>query len=143
MINKDLDLIFKIRAERQLVLDNKEQPDRDRESILSLKQAAEEKVQIIIETSKRAQEKVLAEAVGERDTAERAYQELVETSRCIEQMIRGNQSASSDQAVVRVLCHGPAEGFHHCHFGWRTHPIFGTQRYQAVLILELTMVMLC
>lgn len=34
VINKDLDLIFKIRAERQLVLDTKEQLDRDRESIL-------------------------------------------------------------------------------------------------------------
>lgn len=130
VINKDLDLIFKIRAERQLVLDTKEQLDRDRESILSLKQAAEEK-KIIIETSKRAQEKVLAEAVGERDTAERAYQELVETSRRIEQMIRGNQSASSGPIGSTGSMLWPAEGPITSPFGWRTHPIFGTQRYHS------------
>ena len=130
VINKDLDLIFKIRAERQLVLDTKEQLDRDRESILSLKQAAEEK-KIIIETSKRAQEKVLAEAVGERDTAERAYQELVETSRRIEQMIRGNQAANSGPSGSTGSMLWPAEGPITSPFGWRTHPIFGTQRYHS------------
>jgi len=130
VINKDLELILKIRAERQLILDTKEQLDRDRQSILTLKQAAEEKKQII-EASKKAQEKVLAEAVGERDTAERAYQELVETSRRIEQMIRNNQSSSRGPSGSTGSMLWPAEGPITSPFGWRTHPIFGTQRYHS------------
>ena len=47
IINKDLELILKVKAERELVLQTKAELDRDRASILVLKQTIDEKKKII------------------------------------------------------------------------------------------------
>lgn len=130
VINKDIELINKVRAERQLVLDKRAQLEQDRESIVTLKKAAEEKKQLIA-ARKKDREKVLNDAVSERDTAEQAYQELLDTSRRIEQMIRrrnsGNQAPVSSSGGMMWPLHGEITS----PYGWRTHPIFGTARYHS------------
>ncbi len=129
VINQDVTLISKVKAERELVLQKKAELERDRATIAELHQAAEAK-KLAIESRRNEREAVLASAVNERDVAEQAYQELLETSRQIEQMIRrqagGNSAASSTGAMI-----WPASGPITSPFGWRTHPIFGTQRYHS------------
>lgn len=136
VIHKDLDLILKVRAERQLVLDTKQALDDDRASILQLKQGIEQKKQRI-EASKKAQEELLAKVVNDRNMAEQVYKELMETSQQIEQMIRRNQSSRRGSGGT-----GPSSGTGSMlwptdareitsPFGWRTHPIYGTSRYHS------------
>ena len=133
VLNQDAALIAKVAAERQLVLEKKAALERDRAALLELQKAAEVNRQI---ADKRRQERkaVLDSAVYERDMAEQAYQELVEMSRQIEQMIRNIQSGGSSAAGIgsgRMMW--PLSGSITSPFGWRIHPIFGTSRYHSGL----------
>lgn len=133
VVNQDLTLVAQVKAERELVVQKKAELERDKNAITELKaQAAAKKA--VIESKKNDREQVLTTAVNERDTAERAYQELMETSRQIEQMIRNSQSSggkSSAPAGATGAMMWPASGPITSPFGWRTHPIFGTQRYHS------------
>ena len=130
--NRDVELVLKVKAERELVLQKRTELENDRATILELKKSAAEKKQLI-EVRKQDRQKVLDTAVSERDTAERAYQELLETSREIEQMIRRIQSGNRNSGPVNSTgaMIWPASGPITSPFGWRTHPIFGTTRYHS------------
>lgn len=131
VINKDLELIMKVRAERELVLQTKQALDNDRASILTLKKAAEENKKTI-ESKKKDQEKVLDAAVSERDRAEQAYRDLVATSQQIEQMLRRNQSSKGGSSHGSGAMMWPTDVREiTSEYGWRTHPVFGTQRYHS------------
>lgn len=130
VLDQDIALIAKVKAERELVLQKRAELERDKAAIVELAKAAAEKKQIV-ESRYKEREGVLNGAVSERDSAERAYQELLDTSRRIEQMIRGRQSGSRDSAGATGMMMWPAEGPITSPFGWRTHPIFGTSRYHS------------
>ncbi|MBC8015093.1 MAG: peptidoglycan DD-metalloendopeptidase family protein [Sporomusaceae bacterium] len=130
VLNKDMELILKVKAEKELVLQTKQALDRDRASILELKQAAEEKKKTI-EASKIAQEAVLATAVSEKSASERAYQDLVATSQSIEQMIRRNQSNQGPSGSTGSMIWPTDVTLITSPYGWRTHPVFGTQRFHS------------
>lgn len=130
--NRDVELVLKVKAERELVLQKRAELENDRATILELRKSAVEKKQLI-EVRKQDRQRVLDTAVSERDTAERAYQELLETSRQIEQMIRRIQSGSQGYGPAggTGAMLWPASGPITSPFGWRTHPIFGTSRYHS------------
>lgn len=130
VIKQDTDLIAKVKAERELIAQKQEELERDRAAILELKKTAAEKKQLI-EARKKEREKVLDKAVNDRDAAERAYRELQETSRQIEQMIRSQTARSSGSVNATGRMIWPASGPITSPYGWRTHPIFGTQRYHS------------
>lgn len=133
VINKDLQLIMQVRAERELVLQTKQALDNDRASILDLKKAAEENKKII-ENKKKEKEKVLDAAVVERDREEQAYQELVASSKQIEEMLRRNQSLNRGPVGGSGAMMWPTDAREiTSEFGWRTHPISGRQRYHSGL----------
>ena len=71
---------------------------------------------------------MLNAATYEREMAERAYRELIETSKQIETMIRRIQSGEKNIGGSTGTMVWPAEGEITSPFGWRVHPIFGTQR---------------
>lgn len=129
VLNQDVVLIAKVKAERELVIQKKSELERDKATILELKQTAAEKKKLV-ESRKKDREAVLDSAVSQRDTAERAYQELMETSRRIEQLIRSQQSGGKGAEATGLLI-WPTDGPITSPFGWRTHPIFGTQRYHS------------
>ncbi|MBP2628399.1 MAG: Peptidase [Firmicutes bacterium] len=131
IINRDLELILKVKAERELVLQTKASLENDRASILTLKQAAEERKKTI-EVSKKERQRVLDAAVSERDASEQAYQELVDTSRRIEQMIRNKKSSNSGPSGGTGAMIWPTDVREITSpFGWRTHPVFGSQRFHS------------
>jgi len=132
VLRHDAALIAQIKAERDLVEQKKAELERDRAAILSLKRAVEAK-KALIEARKQERAAVLEKALYERETAERAYQELLETSRRIEQMILNAQRRSTAAAGSTGSMIWPYHGPITSEFGWRTHPIFGTARYHSGL----------
>ncbi len=130
VLAQDAALIDKVRAERALVVQKKAELERDRAAILELEKAAAAK-KSVIETRRNERAAVLDSAVHERDTAERAYQELLETSRRIEQMIRNKKSGNREEMGASGAMSWPISGPITSPYGWRTHPIFGTQRYHS------------
>ncbi|WP_378950461.1 murein hydrolase activator EnvC family protein [Pelosinus sp. sgz500959] len=132
IINKDLELILKVKAERELVLQTKSELDRDRASILVLKQTIDEKKKVI-EASKKERERVLDAAVSEKNASEQAYQELAEASQRIEQMIRNRQSSKQGGPTGSTgSMMWPTEVTEITSpFGWRSHPVFGSQRFHS------------
>lgn len=133
IINRDVELIVKVKAERQLVVEKKEELERDRLAILELKRAADERKKII-EARRNEQKEMLNMAVGERDMAEQAYNELMDTSRRIEQMLRNRQNTGkTGPAVSSGTMMWPISGEITSQFGWRTHPVFGNARFHSGL----------
>jgi murein DD-endopeptidase MepM/ murein hydrolase activator NlpD len=132
VLAQDADLITKVRAERALVLQKKAELERDRAALLELEKAAAAK-KSTVQARRNERAAVLDSAVSERDTAERAYQELQETSRRIEQMIRNIKSGNRDEMGASGAMSWPIRGPITSEFGWRTHPIFGTSRYHSGL----------
>jgi murein DD-endopeptidase MepM/ murein hydrolase activator NlpD len=120
-------LIQGTKADRETLRKAKEQLEADRAKIVELRKLAATKREQVAE---RRQERrgVLNAATYERETAERAYRELIETSRQIEQMIKRIQSGEKNIGGSTGTMTWPAEGEITSPFGWRVHPIFGTQR---------------
>lgn len=133
VINKDLQLIMQVRAERELVLQTKAALDNDKASILTLKKAADEN-KILIESKKKERQKVLDAAVVDRDREEQAYQRLLTASQQIEEMLRRNQTQNRGPITSSGSMMWPIDSREiTSEFGWRTHPIYGTKRYHSGL----------
>lgn len=130
VLSQDVALITKVKAERELVTQKKAELERDRAAVLELEKTAAAKKNVV-EIRKNEREEVLTAVVGERDTAERAYQELLDTSRRIEQLIRNQKSGNKEAIGGSGIMMWPASGPITSPFGWRTHPIFGTQRFHS------------
>lgn len=74
-------------------------------------------------------------AVGEKEIAEQAYNELMDTSRRIKQMLRNRQNGGGKKApaVSSGAMMWPINGEITSPFGWRTHPVFGSARFHSGL----------
>lgn len=120
-------LIQGTKADRGTLAKAKAQLETDRSKIVELRKQADAKRELV---ASRRQERrgVLNAATYERETAEQAYRELIETSRQIEQLIKRIQSGEKNIGGSTGTMVWPAEGEITSPFGWRVHPIFGTQR---------------
>lgn len=132
VLDQDAALIAQVRAERELVIQKREELERDKAAILTLEQEAAAKKEII-EARKQEQQAFLDTAVNERDAAEQAYRELQETSRRIERMLQSIQSGNREAAGASGAMMWPVQGVITSPFGWRTHPIFGTSIFHSGL----------
>ena len=120
-------LVKGTKADRETLKKAQAQLEFDRVKIVELrKQAAVKREQVAVRRQER--QGVLNAATYERETAERAYRELIETSKQIETMIRRIQSGEKNIGGSTGTMLWPAEGEITSPFGWRVHPIFGTQR---------------
>lgn len=137
IIKHDYDLIMSVKHDREIILSARQQLEKDRADVEVLVAEAQSK-QAIVADKKSAQQTMLDKAKYDKATSEAAYEELMAASREIANMIRQQQYAAGGgtSPVVRSGSGGmvwPLSGPITSEFGWRTHPIFGTQRYHSGL----------
>jgi len=128
VLNQDVTLIASIKAEREMILEKKTELESDRQAVLELEKVAAEKKDLIA-SRKSDQEAVLNTVTNQRDVAEQAYQDLQQTSKNIEQMLRNRGSQGAIASTGSLIW--PVDGPITSPFGWRIHPIFGTQRFHS------------
>ena len=133
IIKHDYDLIMKVKADREIVMNTKAKLEKDKADVELLVADAEIKQKNMLD-KKQAQQVLLDKAEYDRDVSQQAYEEIMaasqEITRMIQrsQMVGGSYVASGSGAMIWPL-NGPITS----EFGWRTHPIFGTQRYHSGL----------
>lgn len=146
ILQSDMDLINTIKTEREEITSKKAKLEEDRAKVLELEKVAQEK-QNLINQKKAERQAVLERAMNDRDTAERAYNELMASSASITAMLQqraaeraaaaaaASQSGSGGGGATWVQGTGqlaaPVNAPITSDFGWRIHPIYGTRRLHA------------
>ena len=146
ILQSDMDLINTIKTEREEIASKKAKLEEDRAKVLELEKVAQEK-QNLINQKKAERQAVLERAMNDRDTAERAYNELMASSASITAMLQ-QRAAERAAAVAAAASQGgggggatwvqgtgqlaaPVVAPITSDFGWRIHPIYGTRRLHA------------
>ena len=144
ILQADMELINTIKTEREEIASKKAKLEADRAKVLELEKVAQEK-QTIINQKKAERQAVLERAMNDRDTADRAYNELMASSASITAMLqqRAAERAAASQggggggATTTTWVQGtgqlaaPVNAPITSDFGWRIHPIYGTSRLHA------------
>ena len=147
ILQADMELINTIKTEREEIASKKAKLEADRAKVLELEKVAQEK-QTIINQKKAERQAVLERAMNDRDTADRAYNELMASSASITAMLQ--QRAAERAAAATAASQGgggggatttwvqgtgqlaaPVNAPITSDFGWRIHPIYGTSRLHA------------
>ena len=147
ILQADMELINTIKTEREEIASKKAKLEADRAKVLELEKVAQEK-QTIINQKKAERQAVLERAMNDRDTADRAYNELMASSASITAMLQ--QRAAGRAAAAAAASQGgggggatttwvqgtgqlaaPVNAPITSDFGWRIHPIYGTSRLHA------------
>lgn len=131
IIRQDYELVKAIMAERAAVLELKEQLEVEQKHQKMLTDVAERRESSILERRDRKQV-MMEQLEGEREAADRMYEELLaashEVETLIKQMLRGGSSPS---AVGPGGMSWPLIGEITSQYGWRVHPIWGDSRYHS------------
>lgn len=135
IIKHDYDLIMKVKEEKATVENTRAQLEKDKaeaEVLVADAQAKKAKV----EDKASEQQVLLDQAIYDRDTSERMYEEIMAASQEVANMIRRSQMSSAGYSGAPAGAGGmiwPISGPITSEFGWRTHPIFGTARFHSGL----------
>ena len=135
IIKHDYDLIMKVREEKATVENPRAQLEKDKaeaEVLVADAQAKKAKV----EDKESEQQVLLDQAIYDRDTSERMYEEIMAASQEVANMIRRSHMSSAGYSGAPAGAGGmiwPISGPITSEFGWRTHPIFGTARFHSGL----------
>lgn len=146
ILQSDMDLINTIKTEREEIAIKKAKLEEDRAKVLELEKVAQEK-QNLINQKKAERQAVLERAMNDRDTAERAYNELMASSASITAMLQQRAAERAAAAAAAASQGGSGGGATWVQgtgqlaapvvapitsdFGWRIHPIYGTRRLHA------------
>lgn len=146
ILQSDMDLINTIKSEREEIASKKAKLEEDRAKVLELEKVAQEK-QNVINQKKAERQAVLERAMNDRDTAERAYNELMASSASITAMLQQRAAERAAAAAAAASQGGGGGGATWVQgsgqlaapvvapitsdFGWRIHPIYGTRRLHA------------
>lgn len=130
VIAQDMGLIEKVKAERQGIIEKKTQLEQDKASILIYRDQAASK-RSTVSVKRKERKDMLDNVLTEKDTADRAYAELEQTSREIERMIQRIKNPNQGQFSASGTFMWPFVGEITSPFGYRIHPIFGTQRFHS------------
>ena len=146
ILQADMELINTIKTEREEIASKKAKLEADRAKVLELEKVAQEK-QNLINQKKAERQAVLERAMNDRDTAERAYNELMASSASITAMLQQRAAERAAAAAAAASQGGGGGGATWVQgsgqlaapvvapitsdFGWRIHPIYGTRRLHA------------
>lgn len=135
IIKHDYDLIMKVKEEKATVENTRAQLEKDKAEAEVLVADAQAK-KIKVEDKESEQQVLLDQAIYDRDTSERMYEEIMAASQEVANMIRRSQMSSAGYSGAPAGAGGmiwPISGPITSEFGWRTHPIFGTARFHSGL----------
>lgn len=134
VVAQDMALINQVKAEKQLIVEKKTQLEKDKAAIIAYKELAANE-RNIVETKRRERQNMLDNVLSQKEIAERAYAELEQDSRNIERMIQQMQNTGGSRARGSAVASGalmwPISGEITSPFGWRVHPVFGTQKFHT------------
>lgn len=135
IIKHDYDLIMKVREEKATVENTRAQLEKDKaEAEVLVADAHAKKAKV--EDKESEQQVLLDQAIYDRDTSERMYEEIMAASQEVANMIRRSHMSSAGYSGAPAGAGGmiwPISGPITSEFGWRTHPIFGTARFHSGL----------
>lgn len=135
IIKHDYDLIMKVKEEKATVENTRAQLEKDKAEAEVLVTDAQVK-KAKVEDKESEQQVLLDQAIYDRDTSERMYEEIMAASQEVANMIRRSQMSSAGYSGAPAGAGGmiwPISGPITSEFGWRTHPIFGTARFHSGL----------
>lgn len=130
IVKNDIGLISEIKKEKAEVNSQQEKLKVSQNEMQKLRDEAAAKREVI--ASRRQQRSaVFQQAAAERNQEEREYNDLMATSQKITDMIRRIESGGKAIGKGTGVMQWPVRGPITSPFGWRTHPIFGTQKYHS------------
>ena len=135
IIKHDYDLIMKVQEEKATVENTRVQLEKDKAEAEVLGTDAQAK-KAKVEDKESEQQVLLDQAIYDRDTSERMYEEIMAASQEVANMIRRSHMSSAGYSGAPAGAGGmiwPISGPITSEFGWRTHPIFGTARFHSGL----------
>ena len=130
IIKYDYDLVSKVQQDRQTVMTARAALEKDKAAQVLLVADAKSKRDEMLD-KKRAKDRLMDKMKYDRDTSERAYQELIAASKQVENLIRMSryQYAGSPSGSGAMIW--PISGEITSPFGWRVHPITGDSRFHS------------
>lgn len=141
VVAQDYDLVQAVLSDKKYLESIRAQLEEDKANQEpQVEKAQEAKDRMLLKQRKR--EDMIAKLENDKATVDRQYDELMAASKQIEEMLRqahmqevaaagGGYSAPPASGSGAMIW--PISGPITSEFGWRTHPIFGTQRYHSGL----------
>lgn len=130
ILKYDFDLVDKVREQKRIVAATKKALEKDKEAQSLLVTEAADKRAILIE-KKRDIDRKRSQLEYDRETTERAYEELLQASKEVERMIRMRDNHVTSTITGRGGLLWPLAGEITCPFGWRIHPIHGATSFHT------------
>ena len=133
VVANDYDLVQSVLADKQHLEEIQKELEKDKASQESqVEKAALAKDKLLLKQKK--QKDMIAKLESDKATVDRQYDELMAASKQIEEMLRQSHAVNTMPPVSGSgAMMWPISGPITSEFGWRTHPIFGTQRYHSGL----------
>lgn len=136
IIKYDYDLVMVVKEKRNIIKTARAELEKDKANKKALVDDANMKL-AELEDARLAKSNLLAQAESDKSASEAAYQELLSASEEIKNLIRqsqmpaysGGYSGGGGSGGMVWPLNGPITS----EYGWRTHPIYGTQRYHSGL----------
>lgn len=131
VIARDINLLNSLRTQKEELEKEKNTLDDNKKELDKVAKVVEDK-KLVVEKKTAERQSIYQKALAEQEKLDAEYNELMEASKNITNMIR-----SMEQGGRMGSVHGsgqfiwPASGPITSPFGWRTHPIFGTQRLHS------------
>lgn len=139
IIKHDYDLVMEVKEKKALVKKVRVELEKDKADVEVLVDDASKKL-IDLKDKRASKNQLLAKAQNDKAASEQAYNEYMAASEEIARRIRqsqqqasygggGSYSGSAGSGGMVWPLSGPVTS----EYGWRTHPIYGTQRYHSGL----------
>lgn len=130
VIKQDYDLVQIVLAEKNEIETKQKELERDKEARseqeLKARQARE-----VMEEKVRRRAEIIAQMKSDKATIDRQYDELMAASKEIARMLQRSSMSNLPAVAGNGSMIWPVGGTITSEYGWRTHPITGTQKYHS------------
>ena len=135
VIKQDYDLVQVVLAERTEIEQTKASLEKDRAEQEPKVRKAEKAKDVMVEKQRKRQA-IIDRMKNDKATIDREYDELMAASKKVAEMIQARKSQVADAHVSYTGGGGggmiwPISGPITSEFGWRVHPITGTQKFHS------------